>query len=166
MIMVGPWVDPYGFPKVYNGRDKDIFFLFLRTIPANARIDLAKRVAHRCPEAGRFFQLNWARPLTIAPANPILNPCDNNNPILQGQIFDPSTTQTIGTVTCRKPFPGNQIPTISTVAQNILNLIPEPTNPGQPENFIFTSNNPILSTTMTFRIDQNLSRSTRSFFLQ
>jgi len=46
----------------------------------------------------------------------------------------------------------------------VLNLIPAPTNTGFQNNFILNSNNPVLSTTMSFRIDQNLGQRHKLFF--
>jgi Carboxypeptidase regulatory-like domain/TonB-dependent Receptor Plug Domain len=48
------------------------------------------------------------------------NPC-TGQPYQYGQIFDPTTQQTVGGVTCATPFPGNIIPPgrLSTTAKNI-----------------------------------------------
>jgi len=155
---------PVWIPKLYNGRDKTFFFFSWEQYRQTQGSTITSTVPTAAERQGDFSALLGA-PLKDAGGNPILNPCDNNNPILQGQIFDPSTTQTIGVVQCRKPFAGNQIPSISTVAQNVLNLIPQPTNPAALQNnFILTSNNPVLSTTMSFRIDQNLGQRHKLFF--
>ncbi len=49
-----------------------------------------------------------------------INPC-TGNPYQYGQVFDPSTVQTVGGVTCATPFPDNQIPTgrVSAASQKI-----------------------------------------------
>ncbi len=49
-----------------------------------------------------------------------MNPC-TGQPYLFGQIFDPSTSRTVGGVVCATPFPGNIIPqgSISPVSQKI-----------------------------------------------
>jgi len=160
----GTFGGPVWIPKVYNGRDKTFFFFSYeqyRQTQGSSNVSTLPTDAERQGD----FSASLGGPL-IDPTThqPVLNPCDNNNVILQGQIFDPSTTQTVGGVQCRKPFAGNQIPNISTVAQNILALIPEPTNANFQNNFVLTSNNPILSTTMSFRIDQNLSQRHKLFF--
>ena len=159
----GTFGGPVWIPKVYNGRDKTFFFFSYEQYRQTQGSSNVSTVPTDAERQGDFSSLLGA-PLTDGSGNPILNPCDNNSPILQGQIFDPSTTQTIGGVQCRKPFPGNKITNISTVAQNILNLVPEPTNSGFQNNFVLTSNNPILSTTMSFRIDQNLGQRHKVFF--
>jgi Carboxypeptidase regulatory-like domain len=53
--------------------------------------------------------------------NPIINPC-TSQPVLSGQIFDPTTKQTVGGQTCYMPFANNTIDSsrFSTVSQKIL----------------------------------------------
>jgi hypothetical protein len=52
-------------------------------------------------------------------------------------IYDPSTTTTVGGVTVRTQFPGNQIPTgeLDPIALNIINYYPLPTKSGAANNF-------------------------------
>jgi Carboxypeptidase regulatory-like domain len=155
---------PVWIPKLYNGRDKTFFFFSWEQFRQTQGSTNTSTVPTSAERTGDFSSL-LGGPLLDAQQHPILNPCDNNNPILQGQIFDPSTTATVGGVQCRKPFVGNQIPTISAVAQNVLNLIPQPTNPSAfQNNFILVSSHPVLSTTMSFRIDQNLGQKHKLFF--
>jgi len=155
---------PVWIPKVYNGRDKTFFFFSYEQYRQTQGSTNTSTLPTDAERQGDFSALLGGPLIDPTTHQPVVNPCDNNNVILQGQIFDPSTTQTVGGVQCRKPFAGNQIPNISTVAQNILALVPEPTNSGFQNNFILTSNNPILSTTMSFRIDQNLGQRHKVFF--
>ncbi len=85
------------------------------------------------------------------------NPCDGT-PIYQGQIFDPTTTRTVGGIECRTAFPGNKITSgFSPAAKAILAYFPPPTNSNIFNNFQFSSNSPIQNTTYTLRIDASLT---------
>ena len=148
---------PVRIPKVYNGRDKTFFFFsweqYRQTIGGTS-ISTIPTMAER---QGDFSSL-------VKTSNPLgTNPCDGST-IYQGQIFDPSTTQTVNGMQCRTAFPGNRIPTFSSVAQKILALFPQPTNSGYTSNFFYTTHNPVLDTAMSFRIDQNLSAKSKLFF--
>jgi hypothetical protein len=147
---------PVSIPKLYNGRDKTFFFFSWEQYRQTQGSTITSNVPTAAERSGDFSGL-------LGPSTGLVNPCDGS-PILQGQIFDPSTTKTVGGVECRTAFAGNKIPNISNVAQKILALIPAPTNGGLQNNFILTSNNPILATTMSFRIDQNLSAKSKLFF--
>ena len=160
---------PVWIPKLYNGRDKTFFFFSWEQYRNNQGLSSAGSPATIPTPAeltGDFSAL-------LGAATTTLNPCDNNNPILVGQIFNPSTTRVVNGVTCRSPFPGNKINTpLSTVAQNVLkfftatpNVAPTLQNHnGLQNNFILNSIIPILDTTMTFRIDQNFGSKNKLFF--
>jgi hypothetical protein len=148
---------PVWIPKLYNGHDKTFFFFSWEQYRQNQGSTNTSTVPTDAERAGDFSSLLTTTSLGI-------NPCDGST-IFQGQIFDPTTTRTVNGQQCRTAFPGNKIPTISTVAQNILKLIPEPTNKAASQNnFILNSNNPVLSTTMSIRIDQNLGVKNKLFF--
>jgi hypothetical protein len=59
-------------------------------------------------------------------------------PIFRGQIFDPSTTRTVGNIPVRDPFPNNQIPANhplrSLVASRIVPLMVQPDRAGLANN--------------------------------
>jgi hypothetical protein len=153
----GTFGGPVWIPKLYNGHDKTFFFFSWEQYRQTQGSSITSTVPTNAERQGDFSSLLTTTSLGI-------NPCDGST-IFQGQIFDPSTTKTVNGQQCRTAFPGNKIPTISTVAQNILKLIPAPTNPtASQNNFVLTSNNPILSTTMSFRIDQNLGEKHKFFF--
>ena len=155
---------PVWIPKVYNGHDRTFFFFSweqYRQTLGSANISTIPTAAERL---GDFSSLLGPALLdNEAPPKPIINPCDGT-PILQGQIFDPSTTKTVNGVQCRTPFPGNKITTLSNVAQKIMALLPQPTNPGYLNNFLYVTSNPILDTAMSVRIDENLSSKSKLFF--
>ena len=161
----GSFAGPVWIPKVYNGHDKTFFFFSweqYRQKQGSTNLSTVPTDQERQGDFSAFL----GPALKDAQGNAITNPCDNNNPILEGQIFDPATTQTIGGVQCRKPFANNKVP-ISTVAQNILALTPEPTSADKNlliNNFSFTSVNPILDTTWTVRVDHSFSDRDKLFF--
>src|SRR5580704_599530 len=154
---------PVRIPKLYNGHDKTFFFFSWEQYRQTQGSSITSTVPTEAERQGDFSSL-LGPPLLDSNKQPVINPCDGST-ILQGQIFDPSTTKTVNGQQCRTAFPGNKIPTISAVAQSVLKLIPAPTNPTAfQNNFVLTSNNPILSTTMSFRIDQSLGEKHKFFF--
>jgi hypothetical protein len=157
----GTFGGPVRIPKLYDGHDKTFFFFSWEQYRQTQGSNVTSTVP-TLPERGGDFSDRLGGPVLDGSGNPIINPCDGSQ-VLQGQIFDPATTQTIGGVQCRTAFPGNQVP-ISTVAQNVLKLVPQPTSTALKNNYVLVSHNPILSTTMTFRIDQNLSDKSKLFF--
>jgi hypothetical protein len=155
----GSFGGPVWIPKLYNGHDKSFFFFSWEQYRQKQGSTATSTVPTDQERAGDFsFLLN--------PKNVLgTNPCDLS-PIIQGQIFNPSTTRRVGAVLCRTAFPNNQVP-ISTVAANILKLIPEPTSADKnllANNFFFTSVNPILDTTWSVRIDHSFSDKNKLFF--
>ena len=74
-----------------------------------------------------------------------------------GQIFDPTTTQTVGGVECRKPFTNNQVPIgRSQVALKVLALIPLPNYTGAgTTNYQYVTNEKVNQTVYSLRLDQS-----------
>jgi hypothetical protein len=168
----GSFGGPVWIPKLYKGRDRTFFFFSyeqFRQTQGSTSISTIPTAAER---QGDFSALLGGPVMVTDPNNPnnkipLINQCDpNKNPVLQGQIFDPTTTQTVNGQTCRTAYLGNKITTISSIAQNILALLPSPRpGPGIPlNNFVFTSNNPVLDTAITGRLDENLSDKSKLFF--
>jgi hypothetical protein len=156
---------PVWIPKLYNGRDKTFFFFSWEQYRNNVGTTSITTLPTDAERTGDFSALLGAPTGTI-------NPCDNS-PILRGQIFDPATTKTVNGVECRTAFPGNKITSsLSPVALNVLgflrvhpNVAPNVGNlNGLINNFLFVSNKPIRTTTMSFRIDQNLGTRSKFFF--
>ncbi len=152
---------PVWIPKLYNGRDKTFFFFSYEQYRNNVGTSNVTTLPTDAERTGDFSAVLGA-PLLDQNNQPILNPCDNT-PVRKGQIFDPSTASCpTGFVGGRIAFPNNQVPLNSTVAQNVLdflnvhpNIPPSPGNlNGLINNFLFLSNKPIRTTTMSFRIDQ------------
>ena len=155
----GTFGGPVWIPKLYNGRDKTFFFFSWEQFRQAQGSTGEATVPTTAEQGGDFSALvNTSVPLGT-------NPCDGTT-VYQGQIFDPETTQTVGTTQCRTAFSGNIIPSnrFSTVAKNILAFIPAPSNSGTSSNFIFPSVHPVLDTAMTIRVDQNLGSANKVFF--
>ncbi|HLZ10985.1 MAG TPA: TonB-dependent receptor [Candidatus Acidoferrum sp.] len=158
---------PVRVPKLYNGRDKTFFFFSWEQYRNNQGGTQPSTLPTDAERGGDFSAL-LGPALTTGGANPqpVLNPCDNT-PVLRGQIFDPTTASCpTGFVGGRIAFPGNKITNLSPVAQNVLSFLTVHADPtkGLTNNFIFNSSNPILDTTMSFRIDQNWGNDNKFFF--
>ena len=150
---------PVWIPKLYNGHDKLFFFFSWEQYRNNQGTAHVTTVPTDAERSGDFSAL-------LGAPTGATNPCDGT-PVLRGQIFDPA-------LPCRTAFPGNIIPAsrLSTVAKNVLQFLSLPTGgngsgcAGIPicNNFAFNSNKPIRDTTMTFKIDFNVSQKGKAFF--
>lgn len=150
---------PVWIPKLYNGRDKTFFFFSWEQYREAQGGVTNSRVPTALERQGIFTEtLNTANVLGT-------NACDGT-PVYQGQIFDPATARTVGSVQCRTAFPGNIIPQnrFSTVANNLLPFFPGPQNTSLNINFSFPFSFPILDTTTTFRFDHNLTSRQKLYF--
>jgi hypothetical protein len=156
---------PAWIPKVYNGHDKT-FFLFAweqyrKTNGGVSNISIPTQ-AERNGDFSAYLNTNVVLGT---------NPCDGT-PVYQGEIFDPATTKTVGGVQCRTAFmneagsTGNVIPQGrgSAAGQNILSHYPAPQNSNLSLNFAYPFSFPILDTTTTMRIDQNISTKQKVYF--
>jgi hypothetical protein len=160
---------PVRIPKLYDGRQKTFFFFSweqYRNNPGTTSVTTLPTQAEI--ENGNFSAL--LGPPLMSNGQPVINPCDGT-PVLTGQIFDPSTTKTVGGVPCRTAFPGNIIPTgdFDAVAKKILSFLTvTPNLPGTDNglvnNFLFRSSEQERDTTMSFRIDQNWGTKDKFFF--
>lgn len=153
---------PVVIPHLYNGRDKTFFFFSWEQYRQTQGGVSTSTVPTAAMRNGDFSAL-LGPPITDSIGNPIINPCDGS-PILVGQIFDPSTTQTVNGVQCRTAFPGNTFSPTSTVGQKILSFYPAPQTAALTNNYNFGFSIPIEDTTMTFRIDQNITQSDKAYF--
>ena len=156
---------PVRVPKLYNGKDKTFFFFSweqYRNNPGTSSVDTLPTQAEL--QNGDFSVL-------LGKATGAINPCDGSQ-VLQGQIFDPSTTKTVlvggQSVQCRTAFPGNIVAPSrwDPVAKKILSFLTVSANPqaGLTSNFIFLSSEKIRDTTMSFRIDQNWGSKNKLLF--
>ena len=145
---------PVWIPKVFNGKDKVFFFFAWEQL----KYSLGTTNITTVPTADELGG-DFSNPALFNPSNVVgTNPCDGS-PVYQGQIFDPSTTRTVNGVECRTAYPGNKIPGgFSPVAQNLLSYFPAPTNGQVFNNFSYSSTAPIENTTLTVRIDANVTQ--------
>lgn len=156
---------PFIIPHFYNGRDRTFFFFSWEQYRQTAGGTQTSTVPTQAELGGDFSA-------TLDTANVLgTNPCDGT-PIYQGEVFDPATTQTVGGVECRTAFmnepgsTGNVIPSsrFSTVGQTLLSYYPPAQTTGLANNYTFGYSYPILDTTTTFRIDQNISSKSKAYF--
>ena len=148
---------PVWIPKLYDGRKKTFFFFSWEQFHQNMGATITQTVPTLAMRAGDFRS-------TLTNTSLGTNPCDNQ-PIYQGEIFDPQTTQTVDGQICRDPFFDNQIAPerISTVAKNLLKFYPNPTNDQQNLNYTFATSFPFSDTSYTIRLDHQFSPSDSVF---
>src|SRR6266481_6080253 len=156
---------PVWIPKLYNGHDKSFFFFSWEQYRNNVGTSNITTLPTDAERTGDFSALLGAPTGTT-------NPCDVT--ALRNRTFsDPEPTKPVGGVQCRTAFPGNKISgSLSPVAVKVLgflqvhpNVAPNAGNlNGLINNFLFISNKPIRTTTMSFRIDQNWGTRSKFFF--
>ena len=156
---------PVRIPHIYNGTDKTFFFFSWEQYRQNQGGVQTSTVPTTPERGGDFSQI-------LDTANVLgTNPCDGT-PIYQGEIFDPTTTRTVGGVECRTAFmneagsTGNVVPSgmFSSVGQKLMSFYPDPQNGNLTNNYLFPYSYPILDTTTTVRIDQNISEKMKAYF--
>lgn len=150
---------PVRIPHLYNGKDKTFFFFSWEQYRQNQGGVSNETIPTLAERSGDFSSLlNKSQVLGT-------NPCDST-PIYAGQIFDPATTQVVGGQLCRTAFPNNVIPksSWSTVGQNMLSYYPTPQNSNLILNYAFPFSFPILDTSTTIRIDQNVTSKSKAYF--
>jgi hypothetical protein len=162
----GTFGGPVIIPHLYNGKDKTFFFFSWEQYRQTSGGTQTSTVPTSAELAGNFTAaLDTSSVLGT-------NPCDGT-PIYQGEIFDPATTKTVGGLECRTAFmnepgsAGNVIPTsrFSKVGQTILSYYPAAQNNNSlVNNYIFPFSYPILDTSMTVRIDQNVTSKSKAYF--
>lgn len=160
---------PVRIPHVYNGTDKTFFFFAWEQYRNRRGLQNDLVTLPTAAERSGDFSALLGPALVDSSNNPVINPC-NGQQVLQGQIFDPSTTQVVAGQTCRLPFANNQVPVSSTVAQNVLKYIPGTNRGGSGVGGIAndylnpTSLDHVITTQTSFRIDENLTQKNKLFF--
>ena len=115
---------PVRIPHFYDGHDKTFFFFAWEQYRNRRGLSNSLETLPTAAErTGDFSAL-------LGADTGIPNPCTPGQDVFVGQIFDPSTTTTVGGQTCRSPFPGNKITNLSAVAQKVLAYLPQPNLPG------------------------------------
>ena len=141
---------PVYIPHIYNGKDKSFFFFAWEQFRQNLGGVTTSTVPTAAERTGNF------QDQLISGPNGQINPCDGT-PILNGQIFDPSTTRTVNGVVCRTAFPNNTITGgFSPIAAKLIAYYPAPTTSGLNNNYSLRSSSPIVNTTYTIRIDHSI----------
>ena len=167
---------PVRIPHLYDGHDKTFFFFAWEQYRNRRGLSNSPETLPTAAERNGDFSALLGPGLTFKDVNnvvhPVINPC-NGQQVLQGQIFDPSTTQVVGGRTCRLPFANNQIPNLSGVAQTVAGYLPALNQPGGSANnvagLINNFLNPgvldhVVTTQTSFRIDENLTEKSKIFF--
>jgi hypothetical protein len=163
---------PIRIPHLYDGRDKTFFFFAWEQYRNRRGLTNNILTLPTAAERTGDFSALLGPGLFNSDKTPTINPC-NGQQVLAGQIFDPSTTQVVNGQTCRLPFPNNKFTPTSSVAQKVLGFLPGTNLAGGTTNGIagLTNNfqNPaaldhVVTTQMSFRIDQNLTQKHKMFF--
>ncbi|HET9696805.1 MAG TPA: carboxypeptidase-like regulatory domain-containing protein [Terriglobales bacterium] len=158
---------PVWIPKLYNGKDKLFFFFSWEQYRNNQGTSNTTTLPTDAERNGDFSAVLGA-PLTSG-GNPVINPCDGSV-VRTGQIFDPATTTTVGGVPCRTAFAGNIIPAnrISAVAKKVLGFVPLANRASDCgiicNNYQLISAKEPRDTTMTVKVDMNVSEKGKAFF--
>lgn len=153
---------PVVIPKLYNGRNKTFFFTNIDW--TRFRSGVLPGFGNTTPidafKAGDFSALLTTNQV----GTDVLG-----RPVFQGQIFNPSTTQSVGGIPVRDPYPGNIIPSddplLSTVASRVSALMVHPDRAGVANN---VAGNPagdqtwlLNARTIEFRVDHSFTPSFR-----
>jgi hypothetical protein len=167
---------PVRIPHLYDGRDKTFFFFAWEQYRNRRGLNNDILTLPTAAERSGDFSALLGPPATVTTngvTTPVINPCTGQQ-VLEGQIFDPSTTQVVNGQTCRLPFAGNKITSgLSTVAGKVLGYLPLPNLNGTPANgvpgLINNYQNPtsldhVITTETSFRIDEDLTNRNKMFF--
>jgi len=161
----GTFGGPIFIPKVYDGHDKSFFYFSYEQFRQTTLTTNGLASVPTAAYAQGDFTSAQTFPLTIggvAQVDPL------KNALIGNQIFDPSTGTTIGGQLVRSPFVNNKIPVTSMdpAALKIVALLPQPTNPGQINNYNVPGyRNNTHTEIPTLKLDHNLSATKKiSFF--
>jgi hypothetical protein len=148
---------PINIPHFYRGSGRTFFHFTWEQFTQTVGASITSTVPTALARQGNFSEyLQTSQKLGT-------NPCDGSA-IYFGQVFDPSTTRTVGGVPCRTAFAGNVVTTaISPVAKALMNYYPQPQTSGLISNYTFASSYPLTNTTYTIRIDENITDNDRIF---
>ncbi len=146
-------------PHFYDGKNRTFFFFSWEQFQQSLGATITSTVPTALERTGNFSQF-------LQTSDPIgTNPCDGST-VYYGEIFDPSTTRTVGGVPCRTAFSGNKFSTsrFSSVASDLLSYYPQPTNSNLTQNYTLASSFPLINTTYTGRIDESVNAKNQLFF--
>lgn len=151
---------PVYVPKLYDGRNKTFFFFDYegtRSRQGNTDTGTVPTNLERNSAFTNFSDLITGQSGSYTDALGVKYPA--------GTIFDPATTQAVGSSYKRSPFTGNMIPAsrLDPNAVKLLNLLPAPTSPALVNNFVST---PVFADNLNsfdIRIDENISEKDQLF---
>ncbi|HEY6345616.1 MAG TPA: carboxypeptidase-like regulatory domain-containing protein [Bryobacteraceae bacterium] len=142
---------PVLIPRVYNGHDKTFFFINWEQFREK---DIINNLPLTMPIPA-YRQGNFQQALT----GRNLGTDGLGRPIMENQIFDPSTTRLINGVSYRDPFPNNTIPVteLDPVALKAQAYLPLPNLPGLVSNYLPVYTNSRVSTIPSVKLDHSIS---------
>jgi trimeric autotransporter adhesin len=147
---------PLNIPKIFNGGNKTFFFFGWNGTRGSTPYDSFSNVPTLAERGGDFSALLGA-PVVAQNGGMVINQC-TGQPVLSGQIFDPTTTRVVNGQTCSNPFPGNKIASpLSPSALSLLNFIPVPNGPGTSQNFHFVTADDSDSDAISIRLIHNFT---------
>jgi len=142
---------PIAIPKIYNGHDKTFFFFSFEQFRQSAVTSTTQGIV----PTPAYRNGDFSGALTGA--------CNGPDPagqlVCQNEIFDPTTTRTVGGQLVRTPFANNTIPKsmMDPTALIIQNMIPLPTGGGLLNYTAPAYSNFRHTTIPSLKIDQNIS---------
>lgn len=149
-------------------KNKAFFFFGYQRNPSNTFSPSPTSYPTADYRNGNFSALLGA-PAVDNAGNPVINPC-NGQQAINGQIYDPATTQVVGGQTCRTPFTGNMIPLarFDAVAVNVQKNFPDANRPGLFNNYYTNLSSPNTNTWYNGKVDVDITpknRLTGSFLI-
>jgi len=150
---------PVTIPKVYNGKDRTFFFFnwerFQEKQFINNQGTTVPTAAYR---AGNFATATTGRVLGV-------DPLGRN--IVEGTVYDPSTTRIVNGVRVRDLFPNNIVPSsqFDPVALKVQALIPNPTNASLQNNGVYPYPSERITRIPSLKLDHSItSKAKLSFY--
>ena len=150
-------------------QNKAFFFFGYQRNPSNTSGPAPTTYPTTDYRNGNFSTLLGA-PAVDDIGNPLINPCKPEQVVLNGQIYDPATTQTVGGQICRMPFDGNIIPKerMDAVALKVQENFPIPNRDGLFNNYYTNLSSPNTNTWFNGKVDYDVTpknRLTGSFLI-
>ena len=167
---------PIRIPKVYDGTNKSFFFVnfeqyrtatttsnSLITVPTTAYRNGDFSAALCNSYTGGDLNGNGGvcapfKAITLTNGQPAVDPLGNT--LVQGQIYDPYTTQVVNGSQVRTQYPNNKMPltAMDPVALAVQKLMPAANLPGNLNNYSIPAFQGYTHTTdLSFKFDQNIS---------
>jgi hypothetical protein len=146
---------PVWLPRIYNGHDKTFFFADYEGVRIRSQKVFDVTVPTTAERGGDLSAF----------LGPQAGTDGSGNPIYKGEIFDPSSTQTVNGVSVRTPFAGNIIPPdrIDPVAKALLAYYPSPSNQALSNNLQNATSTGSNTDRYDIRVDENISSRNRVF---